>query len=54
MNIICEKHLCTGCGACYNKCPQNAIFMKENEEGSLYLEIDKEKYWKDIQKLSFV
>lgn len=43
MNTLCEKHLCTGCGACYNKCPQNAISMKENDEGFLYPEIDAEK-----------
>lgn len=43
MNNICEKHLCTGCGACFNKCPQNAISMQENEEGFLYPEIDSEK-----------
>ena len=34
---------CTGCAACYNKCPVGAISMQENEEGFLYPIIDKEK-----------
>ncbi|MBQ9927583.1 MAG: polysaccharide pyruvyl transferase family protein [Lachnospiraceae bacterium] len=34
---------CTGCGACYNICPQNAIIMKEDEEGFLYPEIQEDK-----------
>lgn len=41
--MICDKNLCTGCTACYNICPKNAIKMKENEEGFLYPEIDKNK-----------
>ena len=28
MNNICDRKKCTGCGACYNVCPQNAIEMK--------------------------
>ena len=35
MNIV-EKEYCTGCGACYNICPKNAITMVENDEGFLY------------------
>ncbi len=27
---------CTGCGACYNKCPVDAITMEYNEEGFLF------------------
>lgn len=34
---------CYGCGACYNKCPCNAIVMKANHEGFLFPEIDSEK-----------
>ena len=31
--MICEKNKCTGCFACYNICPKNAIEMIENSEG---------------------
>lgn len=34
---------CTGCRACEQICPKNAITMKENEEGFLYPTIDKSK-----------
>lgn len=34
---------CTGCGACYNKCPVGAITMKYNKEGFLFPYIDKDK-----------
>lgn len=34
---------CTGCGACFNVCPQRAISMKENSEGFLFPEIDYSK-----------
>lgn len=40
---ICESKLCTGCHACYTKCPQNCIEMKENKEGFLYPQIDESK-----------
>lgn len=40
MNLICDSNLCTGCGACYNGCPHNAIKMLENSEGFLYPQID--------------
>lgn len=30
---------CTGCGACLNKCPKNAIQMKPDKEGFLFPEI---------------
>lgn len=33
---------CTGCGACYNICSNNAIIMREDEEGFMYPEIIKE------------
>lgn len=32
---------CTGCGACYNKCPVNAIQMQPDSEGFLFPVIDK-------------
>lgn len=34
---------CCGCSSCFQRCPKNAISMKENNEGFLYPEIDKEK-----------
>ena len=34
---------CTGCGACMNVCPFEAISMKEDEEGFIYPVLDKEK-----------
>lgn len=37
------KKDCTGCGACYNICPQNAIVMQTDKEGFKYPVIDKEK-----------
>jgi len=39
--IICEERLCTGCGACLQICPRNAVSMKTNEEGFLYPRIDE-------------
>ena len=29
-------HMCTGCGACLNKCPKNAITMEYDSEGFLF------------------
>lgn len=37
----CEK--CTGCSACAQVCPVNAITMSKDEEGYLYPTIDNEK-----------
>lgn len=37
------KSDCCGCTACYNKCPQNAIEMVEDEEGFLYPKVNEEK-----------
>lgn len=37
---LCENDKCTGCGACFNTCPVNAIRMKENQDGFLHPEID--------------
>lgn len=41
--MICEKNKCTGCFACYNICPKNAIEMKEDKYGYIYPKINKEK-----------
>lgn len=41
--MICEKKDCSGCFACYNICPRNAIEMKEDEFGYIYPVIDKKK-----------
>ena len=38
-----DKKGCTGCGACHNICPKNAITMQVDEEGFKYPVIDKEK-----------
>lgn len=38
-----DKKDCTGCGACYNICPKNAITMQVDEEGFKYPVIDREK-----------
>lgn len=40
---ILEKDRCTGCRACDNKCPVNAIHMSYDEEGFLYPQIDKNR-----------
>lgn len=32
---LLEKSFCTGCGACYNICPKNAITMEPDEDGFL-------------------
>lgn len=42
-SVLKDNKYCTGCGACYNICPFNAISMQSNEEGFLYPVIDKEK-----------
>lgn len=34
---------CSGCSSCFNICPNNAIQMKENDEGFLYPFINKHK-----------
>lgn len=40
---IDERYKCSGCHACYNICPKNAIEMVEDEKGFKYPIIDKEK-----------
>lgn len=38
-----EKYKCSGCHACYNICPKNAIKMKEDKYGFKYPEVDNSK-----------
>ena len=38
---IIKGNECTGCGACFNKCPVQAIRMQENKEGFLFPQIDE-------------
>ena len=40
---IIDKEMCSGCTACKNKCPKDAITMVEDEEGFLYPQVDKNK-----------
>lgn len=40
MIIINDKTLCSGCAACTNACPVDAISMQEDEEGFLYPLVD--------------
>lgn len=37
---LCDDNSCTGCGACYNICPKNAITMYRDNEGFLRPTID--------------
>ena len=39
---LCEKEICTGCGACHNICPRHAIVMQSDEEGFVYPQINNE------------
>lgn len=41
LNVSAES--CTGCGACSNKCPFNAISMEQNEQGFLFPAIDSDR-----------
>ena len=36
MKNVIEKDQCTGCGACWQRCPVHAIEMREDQEGFLY------------------
>lgn len=42
-NSICDCKVCTGCSACMNICPQNAITMKNNEYDEIHPFIDINK-----------
>ena len=37
-----SSELCTGCGACMNACPKNAIQMSKNNEGFFYPVVGKD------------
>lgn len=39
--LASKGKLCTGCGACYNVCPKDAIRMEPNEEGFLVPRIQR-------------
>ncbi len=43
MEKIIDKELCTGCTACMNICPKNAITMVKDSEGFKHPVINKEK-----------
>lgn len=43
MKKICETNECTACGACVNKCPVNAIYMKEDDLEREVAVIDHQK-----------
>ena len=43
LNHLCAKTECTGCYACLNKCPKNAISMKIDKDGAIRPVIDKAK-----------
>ena len=38
---ICEKNRCTGCQACMNICPMDAISFHEDLKGFLYPEVSE-------------
>lgn len=40
---LCSKEYCTGCGACDNACPQNAITLLPHDDGFYYPNINKSK-----------
>ena len=40
---INDKKNCSGCAACYNICPINAINMEEDNEGFLYPKVNEQK-----------
>lgn len=43
MNKVVDKNECTGCTACKQVCPVQAITMKDDGDGFLYSVIDQEK-----------
>ncbi len=44
-NYVCQSEECTGCGACYLACPNEAVELVEVEKkGSVKITVDGEKY----------
>lgn len=43
MITLCKYEDCTGCGACYNACPKEAICMREVDNGFIHPVIDHDK-----------
>ena len=43
VNKVVDEKNCSGCGACQEVCPKDAINLKYNNEGFLVPEIDSEK-----------
>ena len=43
MENVLEKNKCSGCSACANACPKNAIEMIKNEDGFIHPKINKHK-----------
>lgn len=43
MIIITDKSQCCGCSACVQRCPQQCISMREDEEGFLYPTVDNQR-----------
>lgn len=40
MTMLCQRHECTGCGACFNVCPISCIEMRPDSDGFLSPFID--------------
>ena len=43
MKVLDKQEVCTGCGACLNICPKEAIVMKADEKGFAYPYIEEDK-----------
>lgn len=41
MPQLASWECCTGCGACFSKCPQKCISFKEDKLGNIYPFIDE-------------
>lgn len=49
--LFSTKEQCCGCGACADRCPQQAISMQPDEEGFDYPVIDADKCFRCDQCL---
>ena len=43
IEALCDRILCTGCGACAAACPQHCINMEADQSGFLFPVVDEEK-----------